>query len=159
MEKRRKIYRMIDSGRVSELSEEEKEWAIKSLRHHIVNNYHSGDCIVKYNRRVWVLHRRLALVEGTTIDVGINVKLICGIGGWRAIPAGESKTLKHWSLELYRYYNFWRLAWIDEDGVEIIIWDFDLYEDAVEWLRGHVHILEVDEYDGDVFELLLQAIQ
>jgi hypothetical protein len=50
------------------------------------------------------------------------------------------------------------LAWIDNCGVEIVIWDFDTMEDAVAWLRGHVIIRDTDGYDGDSFELLLQEI-
>ena len=152
--KRRKIYRMIDCGHVSELSKEEKEHAMNMLRHDLVHNHFSGDCIGRVEKRAWVIHRRLAMLEGAPPKVSIQCKLQHGLG-WHVVPACD--TLK-WSLSLCECRGLWRLAWIDNCGIEIIIWDFDSYEDAVAWLRGHVIIRDTDGYDGDSFELLLQAI-
>ena len=61
--KRRKIYRMIDCGHVSELSKEEKEHAMNMLRFSLVHNHFSGDCIVRVEKRAWVIDRRLAMLK------------------------------------------------------------------------------------------------
>jgi hypothetical protein len=164
MEKKRTmrtICRLIDCGHVNELSEEEKKRARDLLSVALVHNHHSGECIVKVDRLTWTLHRRLALLEGTPpSSFKICVKLRYRTTEWHAIPAGGVDIYNLWYLDLHKFRGVWRLAWIDDCGVENVIWDFDSYDEAVEWLRSHIIVADVDgEYEGDVFELLLQAVQ
>ena len=156
----RTIYRMIDCGQVSELSKEEKEDAMKALSTELVFISHTGDCKVRVERRLWVINRRLAMLQEAPPNVTVWCKLHYRYNSdsWSVVHACDVSSIRCWFLDLHKYKDIWRLAWI-EGGVEIIIWDFDSYEDAVAWLRDHVYIVGADgEHEKSRFELLLQAV-